>query len=273
MHLVRAANLAATYLQKRVTMPTYTAPGVYVEEVVSTQKVLSAAPDRGRRVRRLHRARPDRRPDRPARAWPRGWSPAGPSSRTSTAASPRAAMLPLSVYGYFANGGALAYIVPGARTPRRPASPSAPRTAGRRPRARSAASRSRASSRDADITDRRSSTEDTGEDGPRARSTFDAARPGARRGRRVLPGPRPWAGRRATSPPWSTRPRPRSRSTCCSTTKTDLSSQLEVLKPGVYPLEKADARHRCPSPAASSPAPSRPAPASTASPSPTTSRW
>ena len=25
-------------------MPTYTAPGVYVEEVVSTQKVLSAAP-------------------------------------------------------------------------------------------------------------------------------------------------------------------------------------------------------------------------------------
>src|SRR6266568_3774132 len=69
-------------------MPTYTAPGVYVEEVPSSQKVLSAAPTAVA--------------PRLVTSWSQfeglygGFSPG--------------CVLPLSVYGYFANGGSIAYI-------------------------------------------------------------------------------------------------------------------------------------------------------------------
>ena len=53
-------------------MPTYTAPGVYVEEVASTQKVLSAAPTAvAAFVGFTERIPPTTRATR--RVWPRGW--------------------------------------------------------------------------------------------------------------------------------------------------------------------------------------------------------
>ncbi len=44
------------------------------------------------------------------RVWRRGSSPVGRSSKACTAASASGCILPLSVYGYFANGGSIAYI-------------------------------------------------------------------------------------------------------------------------------------------------------------------
>ena len=94
-------------------MPTYTAPGVYVEEVPSSQKVLSAAPTAVAAFVGFTETRPDRRPERPAGPGPAARHQLDPVREPvrrlrrglqccrcpSTATSPTAA--------------ALAYIVPG----------------------------------------------------------------------------------------------------------------------------------------------------------------
>ena len=92
-------------------MPTYAAPGVYVEEVVVVPEGADRGADRGRRLRRLHRALP--RPTTPPtpRAWRPGWSPAGRSSRASTAASPRARCCRCRCTATSPTAAALAYIV------------------------------------------------------------------------------------------------------------------------------------------------------------------
>lgn len=91
-------------------MPTYTAPGVYVEEVPSSQKVLSAAPTAIAAFVGFTQRAPD---DDPIN------DPAGVAPRLVTSWSQfeklyggfsEGCMLPLSVYGYFANGGSIAYI-------------------------------------------------------------------------------------------------------------------------------------------------------------------
>src|SRR6476619_7015821 len=91
-------------------MPTYTAPGVYVEEVVSTQKVLSAAPTAVAAFVGFTERFPTDDP-----ADPEGLAPRLITSWTQFenlyGSFTPGAILPLSVYGYFANGGALAYIV------------------------------------------------------------------------------------------------------------------------------------------------------------------
>src|SRR3954453_21964693 len=91
-------------------MPTYAAPGVYVDEVVSTQKVLTSAPTAITAFVGFTEKAPTDDP-----ADPEGLAPRLVTSWTqfeklygSFAPGP---VLPLSVYGYLANGGSLAYIV------------------------------------------------------------------------------------------------------------------------------------------------------------------
>ena len=212
-------------------MPTYAAPGVYVEEVVSTQKVLSAAPTAVAAFVGFTERYPTDDPADPDGLAP-GWSPAGPSSRTCTAASPRArccrcrctATSPTADRWPTSSG---------YRTPRRPAS----RPAGncRPPTAHSGCrSPSRASSR-TPISRIQVSTDETDEEGP---SPFSID---------VLSG-----GHVVESFPDLTLGKgKRNVATVINGTstkikvnvlldeKTDLSGQIEVLKPGLYPLEKA----------------------------------
>jgi len=91
-------------------MPTYTAPGVYVEEVPSAQKSLSAAATAiAAFVGFTERAPTDDPTD------PEGTKPRLVTSWTQFeelyGSFVNGYMLPLSVYGYFQNGGSIAYIV------------------------------------------------------------------------------------------------------------------------------------------------------------------
>ncbi len=91
-------------------MPTYAAPGVYVEEVVSSQKVLSAAPTAIAAFVGFTEKAPTDDPNDPDGLAPRlitSWT----QFEQNFGGFTPGAILPLSVYGYFANGGALAYIV------------------------------------------------------------------------------------------------------------------------------------------------------------------
>ncbi len=91
-------------------MPTYAAPGVYVEEVPSSQKVLSAAATAiAAFVGFTERAPTDDPAD------PDGLKPRLVTSWTQYEALyggfADGCVLPLSVYGYFQNGGSIAYVV------------------------------------------------------------------------------------------------------------------------------------------------------------------
>ena len=91
-------------------MPTYAAPGVYVEEVPSSQKVLTAAPTAITAFVGFTEKAPNDDPNDPEGLAPRlvtSWT----QFEKLYGSFVSGAMLPLSVYGYFANGGALAYIV------------------------------------------------------------------------------------------------------------------------------------------------------------------
>src|SRR6476660_7762109 len=77
-------------------LPTYAAPGFYVEEVASTQKVLTAAPTAVAAFVGFTERYPT---DDPA-------DPEGLAPRLITSWSQFE-----SLYGYFANGGSLAYVV------------------------------------------------------------------------------------------------------------------------------------------------------------------
>ena len=91
-------------------MPTYAAPGVYVEEVVSTQKVLSAAPTAVAAFVGFTERYPTDDPTDPDGLAPKLVTSWGQFEAQFGSFTP-GAVLPLSVYGYFANGGSLAYIV------------------------------------------------------------------------------------------------------------------------------------------------------------------
>ncbi|GAB2618704.1 phage tail sheath family protein [Pseudactinotalea suaedae] len=90
-------------------MPTYTAPGVYVEEIPSSQKVLTAAPTAVTAFVGFTATAPTDEND------PQGLAPRLVTSwsqfESLYGGFVEGAMLPLSVYGYFLNGGSLAYIV------------------------------------------------------------------------------------------------------------------------------------------------------------------
>lgn len=90
-------------------MPTYTAPGVYVEEVPSSQKVLSAAPTAVAAFVGFTEKAPTDDPNDPQGLSPRlvtSWS----QFEALYGSFAEGCVLPLSVYGYFANGGSIAYI-------------------------------------------------------------------------------------------------------------------------------------------------------------------
>lgn len=91
-------------------MPTYAAPGVYVEEVPSSQKVLTAVPTAIAAFVGFTERAPADDPADPHGLAPRlvtSWS----QYEQLYGGFVTGAVLPLSVYGYFQNGGALAYIV------------------------------------------------------------------------------------------------------------------------------------------------------------------
>src|SRR4051794_2830115 len=90
-------------------MPTYTAPGVYIEEVVSSQKVLSAAPTAVAAFVGFTERGPSDDPNDPFGMAPRlvtSWT----QFENLYGSFAEGCMLPLAVYGYFANGGSIAYI-------------------------------------------------------------------------------------------------------------------------------------------------------------------
>lgn len=91
-------------------MPTYAAPGVYVEEVPSSDKSLSAAPTAIAAFVGFTERAPADDPQDPEGLAPRlvtSWS----QYEQLYGSFCEGAVLPLSVYGYFANGGSIAYIV------------------------------------------------------------------------------------------------------------------------------------------------------------------
>lgn len=91
-------------------MPTYTAPGVYVEEVPSSQKSLSAAPTAIAAFVGFTAKAPTDDPKDPEGLAPRlvtSWT----QFESLYGGFVEGAVLPLAVYGYFENGGAIAYIV------------------------------------------------------------------------------------------------------------------------------------------------------------------
>nr|WP_276957717.1 phage tail sheath subtilisin-like domain-containing protein [Ferrimicrobium acidiphilum] len=92
------------------TMPTYTAPGVYVEEVPSSQKSLSAAATAIAAFVGFTEVAPTDDPSDPEGTKPRlvtSWT----QFEELYGGFVNGYMLPLSVYGYFQNGGSIAYIV------------------------------------------------------------------------------------------------------------------------------------------------------------------
>lgn len=115
-------------------MPTYTAPGVYVEEVPSSQKVLSAAPTAIAAFVGFTEKAPTDDPTDPQGLAPRlvtSWS----QFESLYGGFTEGCLLPLSVFGYFANGGSIAYIcrIPNtepAGQPARAALPAADRVLG-----------------------------------------------------------------------------------------------------------------------------------------------
>ena len=91
-------------------MPTYAAPGVYVEEVPSSQKSLSAAATAIAAFVGFTERAPDDDPTDPEGVKPRlvtSWM----QFEQLYGSFKNGCVLPLSVYGYFQNGGAIAYIV------------------------------------------------------------------------------------------------------------------------------------------------------------------
>ncbi|KMM46239.1 MAG: phage tail sheath family protein [Cellulomonas sp.] len=91
-------------------MPTYTAPGVYVEEIPSTQKVLTSAPTAVAAFVGFTASFPTDDPNDPNGLAPRlvtSWT----QFESLYGGFVEGALLPLSIYGFFLNGGAQAYVV------------------------------------------------------------------------------------------------------------------------------------------------------------------
>ena len=88
---------------------TYAAPGVYVEEVPSSERVLTAAPTAVAAFVGFTERAPTDDPNDPQGMAPRlvtSWS----QFESLYGSFTPGCMLPLAMYGYFANGGAIAYV-------------------------------------------------------------------------------------------------------------------------------------------------------------------
>jgi phage tail sheath protein FI len=215
-------------------MPTYTAPGVYVEEVASSQKVLSAAPTAVTAFVGFTERAPSDDPNDPQGLAPRlvtSWN----QFESLYGGFAPGCVLPLSVYGYFANGGSIAYIcrIPHtepAGEPARAALPAADRSLGLPVKVESIDT-------DAELV-LEVSTVDSGDDDAEGPSTFTLT---------ILEGGEPVEtfenldfGAGASNV--ATKVNATSTKVKIELnleTDVDLSSQLELLKPGTYSLEKA----------------------------------
>ncbi len=212
-------------------MPTYTAPGVYVEEVPSSQRVLASAPTAVAAFVGFTERAPLGDPNDPEGLAPRlvtSWT----QFEQLYGGFVDGAILPLSVFGFFLNGGSLAYIVripnsAPAGEPARLALPAADRSLGTPLEITSVEP-------DADVSVLISTDDATDEDGP---SSFTLS---------IVVG-----GETVEEYPGLTFGGPRDAATVINKTSTqvkvelkleedlDLASQLELLKPGAYALEKA----------------------------------
>lgn len=212
-------------------MPTYTAPGVYVEEVPSSQKVLASAPTAVAAFVGFTARAPQDDPLDPDGLSPRlvtSWN----QFEALYGGFVEGAMLPLSVYGYFLNGGSLAYIVrvPNAEPAGKPARrelPAVDRSLGLPLAVESVEP-------DADLTVLVETDEAPDDDGP---APFTLT---------IVSG-----GEAVETYEGLTLGGPRDAATVVNATSTrvkvavslaedvDLASQLEVLRPGAYALEKA----------------------------------
>ncbi len=215
-------------------MPTYTAPGVYVEEVVSSQKVLAAAPTAIAAFVGFTETAPTDDPNDPQGLAPRLVTSWNQFEALYGGFAP-GCVLPLSVYGYFANGGSVAYIcrVPNtepAGEPARAALPAADRALGLPVAVQSLAP-------DADITVQ-ISTDDAGDADDEGPATFTMT---------ILEG-----GAAVESfSGLGFGPGENNVATKVNATSTkvkidldlgedvDLGAQLELVKPGAYALEKS----------------------------------
>jgi phage tail sheath protein FI len=216
-------------------VPTYAAPGVYVEEVPSSQKVLSAAPTAVAAFVGFTERAPTDDPNDPQGLAPRlvtSWQ----QFEALYGSFAPGCVLPLSVYGYFANGGSIAYIcrVPHTDPSGKPAAlalPAADRALGSPLKIESV-------DPDANITID-IATEDGGADAPDGPAPFTLT---------VLLNGEPVE----QFPNLEFGAGDRNVKTVVNKTSTkikvdvaldkdvDLSSQLELLKPGRYNLEKAE---------------------------------
>jgi len=213
-------------------VPTYTAPGVYIEEIPSSQKVLSSAPTAvAAFVGFTERAPLDDPTD------PEGLAPRLVTSWTQFeklyGGFVEGAVLPLSVYGFFLNGGSLAYVVripnvQPAGEPARLALPAVDRALGLPVAVESIEP-------DANISVAVETVEpDEDVDGP---SAFTI---------RILEGDEVvesyedlTIGGATDAATVINKTSTRVKVEVTLEAKTDLSSQLEILKPGLYPLQKA----------------------------------
>ncbi len=211
-------------------MPTYAAPGVYVEEVASSQKVLTAAPTAVAAFVGFTEKAPTNDPNDPEGLAPRlvtSWS----QFESMYGSFTKNAVLPLSVYGYFANGGSIAYIVRVPNTapsgePARRELPAADRALGLPLAIESLEP-------DADISVQVSTSEsDDSDDGP---APFDLT---------VLDSGiavESYTGLHLNSVAAAVNGvSTKVKVEVLLDAKTDLSSQIEVLRPGLYPLKKGD---------------------------------
>ncbi|MCV2395209.1 phage tail sheath subtilisin-like domain-containing protein [Actinotalea sp. M2MS4P-6] len=213
-------------------MPTYTAPGVYVEEVPSSQKVLASAPTAVAAFVGFTERAPLDDPNDPDGLAPRlvtSWS----QFEQLYGSFVDGAILPLSVFGFFQNGGTLAYIVriphsTPAGEPSTLALPAADRSLGHPLEITSVEP-------DADVTVTVESVDQAPEDDGPAAFTIN-----------VVVG-----GKTVEEFPDLTFGGPRDAATVINKTSTqikvevklaedvDLATQLELLKPGQYALKKA----------------------------------
>jgi phage tail sheath protein FI len=219
-------------------VPTYTAPGVYVEEVPSSQKVLSAAPTAVAAFVGFTERAPNDDPNDPEGLAPRlvtSWTQYEQLYGGFTAGC----LLPLSVFGYFQNGGQLAYIC---RVPHNePAGEPARRSLPAADRALGLPLAVESREPDADISVMVSNSdvdEESGESDDAGPSPFTIT---VLEGGEVV----------ETFPGLTLDAGPTNASDVVNATSTkikvavdldssvDLSAQLDLLKPGTYPLEKA----------------------------------
>jgi phage tail sheath protein FI len=215
-------------------MPTYTAPGVYVEEVPSSDRILSASPTAVTAFVGFTERAPDDDPNDPQGMAPRLVTSWQQFESLYGGFAPNC-MLPLSVYGYFANGGQYAYIcrVPNttpAGKPARAELPAADRSLGNVLTVESIEP-------DADITVE-ITTDDVGDkadDGP-APFTLTVLQ----RGEEVESWPNLELGSGDRNAKTVVNGQSKKIKLEVGLKKgTDLKSQLEVMKPGRYSLEKA----------------------------------